>query len=140
MPSSCADGCRDIRTLVGSNGPADVCEDVVVRARTWENGRSTALARTSQPTGPRGPDRDRAAPRPHRSLLAECEGLRSTAKTPRSSDERAATQAFAKHPALKGVHVRVRGGIVSFTGVPAASMSSFVKAIAAVDWGKTPNE
>ena len=62
--------------------------------------------------------------------------LSKTAKKPTSSDERAAAAAFAKHPALKGVRVRVRGGIVSFTGVPAASMEAFRKALGGVDWGR----
>lgn len=55
---------------------------------------------------------------------------------PTSSAERAAREAFAKHPALKDVRVRVRNGLVTFTSVPAGGMEAFRATLAKVSWTK----
>ncbi|HEX7601682.1 MAG TPA: hypothetical protein VF316_08760 [Polyangiaceae bacterium] len=69
-------------------------------------------------------------------ILAATAELSKSAKKPTSSDERAAVASFAKHPALKSIRVRVRAGLVTFTGVPAASMAAFQKALGTIDWGR----
>ena len=85
-----------------------------------------------------GPERKTLENARREDVEAATRALTKKAKKPTSSDERAAVELFARHPALKGVRVRVRRGIVSFTGVPAASMGAFVKAVASMDWGKAP--
>lgn len=70
---------------------------------------------------------------PRRSPLARRGGgatreLSKTPKKPTTSDERAAAALFAKHPALKGVRVRVRGGV--------CRRRAFRKALGGVDWGR----
>lgn len=87
-----------------------------------------------------GPNRATLANTRREDVEAATRALKKETKKPRSSDERAAAAVFAKHPALQKVHVRVRGGVVSFTGVPAASMGAFVKAVTSIDWGASPAE
>ena len=68
-------------------------------------------------------------------IEAATRALTKKSVAPTSSAERALKEAFAKHPALRGVRVRVRGGLVNVLGVPAASIGVFGEVLQTAKWG-----
>lgn len=67
-------------------------------------------------------------------IRAATRALSKAPKRPTSSLERAIKEALSGHPALADSRVRVRGGIVHFTGVPAAAIGVFLAAMGTVKW------
>lgn len=72
-------------------------------------------------------------------VAAATRALVKKTKEPTSSAERALRDALASHGALESVRVRVRGGVVSFTGVPVGALGAFTGVVKGVTW-ETPEE
>ena len=64
--------------------------------------------------------------------------LGKKSRAPTSSAERALTDHFATHQSFKGVRFRVRNGLVTIQGVPAAALTVFANVLRDVAWEDSP--
>lgn len=73
-------------------------------------------------------------------VVAATRALRKKERAPTSSFERLAKATIAEHPSLADVRVRVRGGLLSVTNVPVASLDAFRDLVATLARDKPPSE